>query len=404
MARKGSAVEVAEPTPASGDVYTMAEAARLKGVSYHTVSRAVRRGKLPAQRLGRMALITTEDLRDWRPMRERAPKKYRRREPNPDAAPALLDLASGERVALASRLSTLYEMVHSSAAELPLPDFLALLADRLAAALELRRVAIWGLSANGRAQRLASFGPPLSMVAGDVPVSGGDALRDVFMGEVVAVVDDVGALMGSMADELIDVRQMFVAPLRVGLRQLGFIAGDNNGEPFTLGEDQRLLAQGMANQAALAIERAQLLTDERRRAEMLAAVLEHVSESVFASDGDGNLVLVNAAARELLGLGATEVSPDQALDVAAVASRSREFDGRELPLADTPLYRAIRGERVNDREYILSRADGSEVAVRVNARPIAGTNGTAIGAVAVAREIEAPAAASRSAEAAESRR
>ncbi len=30
-----------------GDVYTMAEAARLKGVSYHTVSRAVRRGKLP---------------------------------------------------------------------------------------------------------------------------------------------------------------------------------------------------------------------------------------------------------------------------------------------------------------------------------------------------------------------
>ena len=28
----------------TGDVYTMAEAARLKGVSYHTVSRAVRRG------------------------------------------------------------------------------------------------------------------------------------------------------------------------------------------------------------------------------------------------------------------------------------------------------------------------------------------------------------------------
>jgi excisionase family DNA binding protein len=66
----------------TGDVYTMAEAARLKGVSYHTVSRAVRRGKLPATRLGRMALITSEDLRDWRPMRERAPRKYRRREPN----------------------------------------------------------------------------------------------------------------------------------------------------------------------------------------------------------------------------------------------------------------------------------------------------------------------------------
>ena len=85
----------------TGDVYTMAEAARLKGVSYHTVSHAVRRGKLPATRLGRMALITSEDLRDWRPMRERAPRKYRRREPNPEATPALLDLASAERVELA---------------------------------------------------------------------------------------------------------------------------------------------------------------------------------------------------------------------------------------------------------------------------------------------------------------
>ncbi|HEU0116071.1 MAG TPA: helix-turn-helix domain-containing protein, partial [Thermomicrobiales bacterium] len=109
---------------ASPDVYTMAEAARLKGVSYHTVSRAVRRGKLPAQRLGRMALISADDLRDWRPMRERAPRKYRRREPDPTATPALLDLASGERVSLAQRLSTLYELIHGGAGQLPLPEFL----------------------------------------------------------------------------------------------------------------------------------------------------------------------------------------------------------------------------------------------------------------------------------------
>src|SRR6266540_570598 len=94
---------VVEPAPTGGDVYTMAEAARLKGVSYHTVSRAVRRNKLPAQRLGRMALIAADDLRAWRLMRERAPRKYRRREPNPGATPALLDLASGERVELARR-------------------------------------------------------------------------------------------------------------------------------------------------------------------------------------------------------------------------------------------------------------------------------------------------------------
>src|SRR3954464_13623587 len=127
----------------SGDVYTMAEAARLKGVSYHTVSRAVRRGKLPATRLGRMALITSEDLREWRPMRERAPRNHSSREPNPEATPALLDLASvapaaplpeatphvvdlasAERVELASGLGSLYEALFAATAHVPTEEFL----------------------------------------------------------------------------------------------------------------------------------------------------------------------------------------------------------------------------------------------------------------------------------------
>ncbi|MFM8594308.1 MAG: helix-turn-helix domain-containing protein, partial [Chloroflexota bacterium] len=155
--------EVVQDVAPAGDVYTMAEAARLKGVSYHTVSRAVRRGKLPATRLGRMALITAEDLRDWRPMRERAPRKYRRREPNPDAAPAMLDLASGERVELAGRIATLYEVLHSSAAELPVAEFLAVLADRIGSALDLKRLVIWGVDENeGKVRKLAAFGPAMS--------------------------------------------------------------------------------------------------------------------------------------------------------------------------------------------------------------------------------------------------
>jgi excisionase family DNA binding protein len=67
--------EISEATGMhGGDRYTMTEAAQIKGVSYHTVSRAVRSGKLPAQRLGRMALIAAADLQAWRPMHERAPR------------------------------------------------------------------------------------------------------------------------------------------------------------------------------------------------------------------------------------------------------------------------------------------------------------------------------------------
>ena len=69
------------------DYYTMADAATFKGVSYYTVARAVRRGKLIATRLGRQALIARADLDAWTPMKERAPKKYGRREPNADVVP-----------------------------------------------------------------------------------------------------------------------------------------------------------------------------------------------------------------------------------------------------------------------------------------------------------------------------
>jgi excisionase family DNA binding protein len=70
--------------------YTMAEAAEVKGCSYYTVSRAVRRGTLDVHRIGRMALIAGSTLDAWRPMKERAPRKYGRREPNHNVSPTLV--------------------------------------------------------------------------------------------------------------------------------------------------------------------------------------------------------------------------------------------------------------------------------------------------------------------------
>ncbi len=68
----------------------MADAAQFKGVNYHTVSRAVRQGKIAVTRIGRQALIARADLEAWRPMVERAPRKYRQRTPDPDVTPLLV--------------------------------------------------------------------------------------------------------------------------------------------------------------------------------------------------------------------------------------------------------------------------------------------------------------------------
>ena len=254
-----SADSGAEPPAADppDQMYTMAEAARPKGVSYHTVSGAVRRDKLPAQRLGRMALISAEDLRAWRPMRERAPLKYRRREPNLDATPALLDLASGERVDLARRLGVLYEAIHAAALALPTAEFLALLCERLGEALGLRRVALWGIDAAGRrAVRLAAVGPPLSDLPAEVPLGRAPAFEAfVEAGEATA---REAAAFGAPPGTLAGVTTLFAAPLRVEGRPLGVVIGDRGGAPFALSGDQLDLARGVANHAAVALELARL--------------------------------------------------------------------------------------------------------------------------------------------------
>jgi excisionase family DNA binding protein len=238
----------------SGDVYTMAEAARLKGVSYHTVSRAVRRGKLPATRLGRMALITSEDLREWRPMRERAPRKYRRREPNPEATPALLDLASAERVELASRLASMYEALFAAAAEMPREEFYGLIAERLAGTLGLRRVGIRIIDENRRrAIRVGSYGPPLTRLPDELPIEAGPFTLDVFQ-PAKAVIEDLSVHEASA--DLIDVSSLLIVPIRRGDEFVGSILADKNGEPFRLNQGEVDLAQAMANIAALRLDNA----------------------------------------------------------------------------------------------------------------------------------------------------
>jgi excisionase family DNA binding protein len=233
-------------TTPSDDVYTMAEAARLKGVSYHTVSRAVRRGTLPAQRLGRMALITASDLQAWRPMRERAPKKYRRREPDQTAVPALIDLASGERVDLARQLALVIETNHELTRGEPLDAFLAFLAERFAQALGLSRVELWTVDAtSGAWRRAARF--PSSRQANDGALAPEATLAQWLpLAQATVQVAPGGAATPTEPT-------LIVVPLRVGADVFGVALGERDGGRLALASAQLQLAQALANQAALAI-------------------------------------------------------------------------------------------------------------------------------------------------------
>lgn len=253
-----TATDGSSASPGTGALYTMAEAARLKGVSYHTVSRAVRRGKLSATRLGRMALIDVEELRAWAPMRERAPRKYRRREPD-DNAPAMLDLASRDRVDMARRLSTLYQVLHSAAGSLPLGEFLDMLSDRLAGALDFRRVAIWSLSADSLSiTREAAFGGSLAHVPDDVTLADAPTFARLLGLSGAVVIDDVATSLPDGESVFPGLTSLFAVPLVASDRLLGLLLGDCAGEAFSLSAEQVALAQVLTTQAALAMDHARL--------------------------------------------------------------------------------------------------------------------------------------------------
>ena len=124
----------AGPAAGGGALYTMRAAARLKGVSYYTVSRAVRAGRLPARRLGNQALIATADLIAWTPLYSRTPHKYRRSSPDPGAPVAPVDAAWLERAGLEGRVAALAAELAARAPGLSLEELRAL-AGRLAALL-----------------------------------------------------------------------------------------------------------------------------------------------------------------------------------------------------------------------------------------------------------------------------
>lgn len=251
------------PAPETGSIYTLSEAARLKGVSYQTVSRAIRSGKLPARRVGRMAFVAGADLAAWQPMIQRAPRKYRRRVADPGATPALLDLASGDRVVLAQRFALLVEGLHAAAMDRPIDAFLALLCERLADALGLTRVSVWGRDdAAGVARRLAAFGPPLSTLPDAIPLPEAADFARMLDLRVAAVLDVADLTLVSRGHgkqgQMLGVGRFLAAALRVGDHKLGTLQGDRGGRAFALDADQLSLAQAVANQAAIAIEIARL--------------------------------------------------------------------------------------------------------------------------------------------------
>jgi two-component system, NarL family, sensor histidine kinase EvgS len=125
--------------------------------------------------------------------------------------------------------------------------------------------------------------------------------------------------------------------------------------------------------------------ETKRQKELLQLILESIADGVVVADSNGKFLLFNAAAEQVLGIGATDTTPDQWSDRYG----SYLPDGVTLyPPNDLPLVRAMRGETVDAVELFIRNAkvpDGR--LIRITGGPLKGADGALQGGVVVFHDI-----------------
>ncbi len=129
-------------------------------------------------------------------------------------------------------------------------------------------------------------------------------------------------------------------------------------------------------------------TEERS---FLGAVLESVENGIVACDPAGKLTFFNAAARAIHGCEEQPLPPEQ----WAEHYRLYQPDGATLLAEDElPLYRALRGERVDSARITVLSAGGRRHDVEVTGRAMRDAEGQILGAVISMNDVSAVRAAS----------
>ena len=134
--------------------------------------------------------------------------------------------------------------------------------------------------------------------------------------------------------------------------------------------------------ATLAAALAELSTQLGTKQDLLENTVESIRDAVVAVDAHGVVVVANAAARRLLGV-------DSGFDTLAGKRTFACFlaDGvTPLPIPDSALARALRGESVDDFELVVESGSGARFNMVANARPLRDL-GNLRGAVTVLRDV-----------------
>ncbi len=118
--------------------------------------------------------------------------------------------------------------------------------------------------------------------------------------------------------------------------------------------------------------------------DLLETVLSQAADAIVVCEAQGNLTLVNAAARRLALGNLEEKAPDRDM---ITWGKGYYPNGRPVRLRDWPLRKALRGETTVGAEARMMRPDGSYYDVLISAAPLRNAHQEIIGAVATYSDI-----------------
>jgi signal transduction histidine kinase len=187
-------------------------------------------------------------------------------------------------------------------------------------------------------------------------------------------------------------RSLLGVPILLGSRTLGNLYLTERADDRQFDRRDLAVVQVLAAHAATAIDRAHLyraLGASRRQAEeqrdQLRAILDSLPAGVLIQVApEGAPELVNGAALAML-LG--PAFPSGTLPKPGRDFRLLRADGVPLPPDQGPGERALRGEAIRDRQFLVERWDGERVPVLAQANPLRDAEGRVARAVVVLQDI-----------------
>jgi PAS domain S-box-containing protein len=167
-----------------------------------------------------------------------------------------------------------------------------------------------------------------------------------------------------------DIPAVLIAPLSSGPRFFGVmeLARRSNRGSFT--QRDMTIADGIARQTAVAIERARLVEVSRR----LVRAVESTEEAVLITDAKRRVIFANPALVRTLGVPRQELMGRDALQIASLDEPLANFQ-------DTLQRRSWRGETT------IRRRDGIVLPITLNASLIRDADGKVQGAVVILEDI-----------------